>query len=394
MVRHGEKECSITLLTSEGDEIQWRRTKKGGVSYRINDEEYNRLRGSIPDGLHKLLRMPVVDTNNSGDSIFDIHVGEQKTPIFLLNSTPANRAAFFASSSDAGKLIEMQKNHKKRTSESKTEERVLARNQTNLQSRVEALQPLSELEPSLKEVEELYTGLEEHTAAIQRLKQSLLKIESAEQSVVLLQRKSDALGKIPAPPTELPAKSLRRMVSSLESESLRQSCEAAVGKTLSQLTAAPAEHNLNSLSQIINRIQALDNQEKKDHHLQQSLSELSRPPQMNSTESLNRILQQIVSTSKSLYFCNQTSDAIRNLLPVPQAIDFQSIEKSIETIEQTQLEIQNHEQNSQLVKEQLADAESQLHSVADELEVCPVCKQTVDADLLIERVAISKEIAE
>ena len=111
MVRHGEKECRIIVETDEGHVVEWKR-KNGTVSYTLNGKPIHRLRGSVPDDLHKLLRVPKVYPQDGGDP-FDIHFGEQKKPVFLLDESGSRAAKFFASSSDAEALIKMQILHRK-----------------------------------------------------------------------------------------------------------------------------------------------------------------------------------------------------------------------------------------------------------------------------------------
>src|SRR5437762_3190305 len=75
MVRHNEKEARITLETEEGHSFQWRR-RGGAVSYVINGQAIHRVNRGIPEELHKLLRLPKVETGESGEP-FDIHFGTQ-----------------------------------------------------------------------------------------------------------------------------------------------------------------------------------------------------------------------------------------------------------------------------------------------------------------------------
>src|SRR5215212_2569237 len=50
-VRHGEKNCQVTVETDEGDVISWRRIK-GKVSYVLNGTEVHRVgRANLPDQL-------------------------------------------------------------------------------------------------------------------------------------------------------------------------------------------------------------------------------------------------------------------------------------------------------------------------------------------------------
>ena len=111
-VRHGELECSVVVETDDGHRVEWRR-RRDSVSYSIDGEEFDRLGGRVPEELHRVLRLPSVDAEGNR---FDLHFGDQKAPIFLLDRPASHAAQFFASSSDANKLVEMQGLHRQKTS--------------------------------------------------------------------------------------------------------------------------------------------------------------------------------------------------------------------------------------------------------------------------------------
>src|SRR3954466_12960241 len=98
MLRHGEAECAVVLLTDDGHCIEWRRKKRGSTSYLVDGQRFDRLGGDVPDEVHKVLRLPLVECERDG---LDIHFGEQKSPILSLLNSQSVAAKFFASSSDA-----------------------------------------------------------------------------------------------------------------------------------------------------------------------------------------------------------------------------------------------------------------------------------------------------
>src|SRR2546423_1953812 len=59
-VRHNEKEARVRVETSEGHRVEWIR-KGDVVSYKINGRDVNRLKGGIPEDLHELLRLGIVE---------------------------------------------------------------------------------------------------------------------------------------------------------------------------------------------------------------------------------------------------------------------------------------------------------------------------------------------
>src|SRR5262249_51871634 len=137
MVRHDEKEASVTVETDDGHTFVWRRRKT--VSYVIDGREIDRLNRDVPEDLHKLLRLPKVDAGENGDP-FDIHFGTQKSPIFLLNESKNRAALFFASSSDAAILLEMQRRHRNKVKERKSDEKRLKGEIERLDAELDALE--------------------------------------------------------------------------------------------------------------------------------------------------------------------------------------------------------------------------------------------------------------
>src|SRR4051812_29267549 len=61
MVRHDEKEARVTVETDDGHTLVWKR-RGNVVSYVIDGRDIHRVGRSVPDDLHKLLRLPKVDT--------------------------------------------------------------------------------------------------------------------------------------------------------------------------------------------------------------------------------------------------------------------------------------------------------------------------------------------
>jgi len=125
VMRHGEKFCRVTVETDDGHQIAWERKKKT-VKYILNGEDVHRVGSSIPDSLHDLLRLDRVQAEaGKATHDYDIHFGEQKSPVFLLDETGSRAASFFASSSDASRLVEMQHRHRSNVRERRAESKRL-----------------------------------------------------------------------------------------------------------------------------------------------------------------------------------------------------------------------------------------------------------------------------
>ena len=208
MLRHGERECSVRVETDDGHSVEWRR-KRDGVSYALDGREVNRLNGSPPDDLHDLLRLPLVE---SGNRFFDVHFGEQKRPIFLLDKSPGHRATFFASSSDAVKLIEMQCLHRQDIHDARARERWLAGERAKLDRRLEKLASLEGIGDRLNQLEAEYEAITRQAGRVGSLRQTLEKLQIATQGFDRCSAQVEALRVLQSPPELLPAEALENLV--------------------------------------------------------------------------------------------------------------------------------------------------------------------------------------
>ena len=112
-IRHGAKQARVEAEFSDGTRVTWiRKDKSSGYEIRRpgsdTPEEYWKLQGKVPEKVQEVLRLNLVQLESVGRSL-DVHLGNQKEPIFLLNEPPSAMAAFFASSTESAHLLAMQK---------------------------------------------------------------------------------------------------------------------------------------------------------------------------------------------------------------------------------------------------------------------------------------------
>ena len=211
-VRHGEKEARVAVETDEGHKVEWIR-KGDVVRYRVNGREVDRLRGRVPDDLDELLRLPKV-VDDKGEE-FDIHFAEQKRPIFLLDASGSKAATFFASSSDAGLLIQMQQRHKEKVRDARRDEADLARRVEDGRSRLERYRKLPELEALVSGLESKYEQIGRRMQASADLYNKAVAIENAVRRASVENERAQALSKLESPPSQKDIASLAKTVNAL-----------------------------------------------------------------------------------------------------------------------------------------------------------------------------------
>ena len=156
VLRHDAKRCEVIVETSDGHIVNWSKKKSGSPKYVINGEEFDRLRQGIPKELHEILGLSKVTCEKD---TFDIHFGEQKSPVFLLNDSGKAAAQFFASSSDAIRLVEMQDRHKSNVRTFKRDQNRLAQLKEQLCEDIASLKPLDSIDERLTKCEQQYACL-------------------------------------------------------------------------------------------------------------------------------------------------------------------------------------------------------------------------------------------
>lgn len=92
VIRHGASESRVSLLFADGTRITWVRVRKGSpkTSYQLYaDDELIRETPApkeVPEWVRILLGMDLREK-------MDVHIGDQKSPVFLLDQPPSQRAA-------------------------------------------------------------------------------------------------------------------------------------------------------------------------------------------------------------------------------------------------------------------------------------------------------------
>jgi DNA repair ATPase RecN len=177
VTRHNERECTVTVETHDGHLVEWCR-KNNSPRYKIEGLPFDRLgRGAVPETLHDVLCLPKVIAE--GIHEFDVHFGEQKSPVFLIDRPGSYAAAFFASSSDAASLVEMQKRHQQKTSEARRERGQLEIQSERLAADLAVLATSDVINERLVEIEAQHEELQGAAESVATITRDISVIDQA-----------------------------------------------------------------------------------------------------------------------------------------------------------------------------------------------------------------------
>ncbi len=254
MVRHGEKECYVSIELNDADVVTWRR--KGKVtSYEINGREVHRLgKGGVPEDLHEFLRMPQIQHPGQQGATFDVHLAHQKAPIFLLDQPGSRAAMFFASSSDAEKLLRMQQLHRQKVRQARQTQNIKRATADGLRSRQATLQTLPGIEGLAKTALDEEHRLFELDQRRQRAAVALDQLGRAQNHARRLSEEFSRLQALASPPVLQNTDTLAALVQQVTAAHKRRHWAQVRDQRIRMLKAPPQLHDTPTLGQLIERL--------------------------------------------------------------------------------------------------------------------------------------------
>ncbi len=418
VLRHGTKECFVKVTTDDGHTVEWRRKKS--ASYVVDGQAFDRLRvNQVPEELTRALRLPLVD-DGSGNDPFDVHFGEQKSPIFLLDRPPSAAARFFASSSDAIRLVQMQKRHKEKLAQRQRDKSSLEAESRQLTAELDALQPAAEVDERLRGMEKLHATLAREIMDHSQAEHDLTALAKQHDSVIRQEATAQSLAPLSSPPILVPEQPLADSIVALERaqrEALRLEANSAA---LAPLPVPPALGDERELAAFVERIGSLTQDADRESSTQRALHPLASPPILAETRELSGLADRLAAAEQAVTAGGARHEAFDRFQKPPVLDDEQHLSSiivrltaserqaehwgavasrsSIQPFDHTtddlplaqcvaQLELANKLAEQRSVE--FAAATADLHAAETELrefaatEACPTCGSPLNADRLL-----------
>jgi len=383
VLRHGEKECAIRVDSDDGHVIEWRR--RNSPSYTIDGKLFDRLRGTgLPDELHAALRLPKVDAGNETD--FDVHFGTQKAPVFLLNSSPANAARFFASSSDAIRLVQMQRRHREKLSAAKGELSRLESEAKQLNDELERLEPVRELDSRLKEQEKLFDEVKQIDALLGQATRHEAAMRQQQHVAAVHRARLEALRPLPQPPTFADRQPLVSLQQSIAAALAVQGQAAAWVKALTDLSPPPELQDDTRLEQLVQYIQQAGHIHAQTQARCRALEPLDAPPELVDQASLAAVLSRYTKAEAESEHCRRRAAALAGVVQPLSLADSGPLDDFVGRFQRVSEEIWERELALRTVEDQLAAAEAALRQRASG-STCESCGAPLNPDRLLARAA-------
>ena len=385
VLRHGAKECRIIAETTEGHRIEWIRKRNGSPSYKINGKEFDRLNkkdSGAWDELRKTLRLPRVEFDNSK---FDVHIGEQRNPVFLLGDKGKGAAQFFASSSDAIRIVEMQDLYKKQTAENKRERKRLAAQQTQVSQALECLESVPAVDEQLGKFEKQYTVLKADEAKIEQLDKVLAELTKRQTDAKRFAAIDEALQDLPQPPQLSNPIPLQKLVQQIKAQQASIRRSELLRKVFSALVKPPQFNDPARLQQLVQEIKTQQNSIRRAESLHAALKPLAKPPVLGDATALKSKVDSIRKHQNVVTRLAAVQTILSGLQQPPETKD-----ESVSNFAKCVVDLRTELETCRELKQKLQKTQQQLGLVESEIEQwvadnpsCPTCGNEVNAEVML-----------
>jgi exonuclease SbcC len=315
VMRHGERECSVTVETAEGKVVQWRRRKS--PAYFVDGAELSRLeRSEVPDEVVRALRLAKVSSDGARE--FNVHFGEQKSPVFLLDQSGSHAAQFFASSSDAASLVEMQRLHQQKISEARKERIKLDAEAARLATDLAILVEADPIGISIQEAEARHAAIERLAVAATRITDDVRSVSQASGRLSQLDMEVAAVAGVCPPPSLESTEPLMQLVVQLRRANADQMRQDSLADALSLISPSPVLPDERSLHQIVRSLSVALN----DYNRLEAECEMNRTllalPQLADDDSLRTLADKLATAQLRVMNMQRRAIVLESLASTPE----------------------------------------------------------------------------
>jgi exonuclease SbcC len=346
VLRHGEKKCEVIVETDDGHVIKWSRKKNGAGTYVVDGQPFDRLRGKVPDEVHRILKMPKVVCDKDE---FDIHFGEQRDPVFLLKDRGKAAAQFFASSSDATHLVAMQHEHKSNVVVAKRDFKQLSSRQQNIQGQLDALEPLEGIDGELAKLEKKHAEIKSTVETIVQLEKLVTAISQAFDRFSFTGGLSKTFADLHKPPRLGDESALENVVERFkQSQSdFDKSSHLSIG--LRNLTVPPQLDDCRPLDNVVAQIQNLSLRYLRSENLGLQFQSMDQPPVMVASDALESLIVDIREKATAFDSSQSATMALGKLEPMGIQENLSPVQLRIDALKHCERELEKAEQKLAIV---------------------------------------------
>jgi hypothetical protein len=383
VIRHGASQAVVRVELDSGDAVEWVRSKGNSV-YRLfkanqdggesghDPEVYAKFGRMPPEDIRGLLRLDLVETESGS---VDIHIGNQRYPIFLLDQTGSQAASFFAASTEAEYLLRMQQALKTKTDRARSKRKEVFQECADLERALQLYLPLEDIDLVLSKTEELYDTLMALQKAIPILNQTIEVLEETgfrhtrkvEASAVLellsplpqihetkglevtledLQSILLQLGKVQAnaallaplslPPDLQDTFRLDALIQAWENSQITLNSQCRAGEALEILDTPPVLHEIKKIEEMVRSLDHTVYAHNRSTATGQALDPITAPPDILAAAPLQTLIERLTAGTQSYNISSFREGTLKDLIEPPELHLLWPLEEHATSLEEVQ----------------------------------------------------------
>lgn len=391
LIRHGAKQARITLELADGTRVRWER-KKASAVYRIlppgwgeerdgTPDPYAKYGQSVPEDVRDALRLDPVVLENRNESV-DVHFGNQRSPVFLVDDTSGGRvAAFFASSSESAHLLAMQKALKLRVRDTKSRADLHRGRMDGLATELDALAGLPVIGCTMEHVRLLDARIGLHERDIPALESLLTRRKRVQARLQQERAKAGALAPLHGPSALSPTQELAAHLQRYGRLQTERTHAHARRERLARATPPPPVADTAGLAAHLRDMAAVRTRLLEAMAREGALKGLAKPPQATDTIALVQTIARLRTLRRRKERAERTGAALAGVAPPPQAdAGTDALAATIARLRETARRREALQAERDALAVQLAEARASIEATLAEAGACPLCGSAMRAE--------------
>jgi len=387
-IRHGAKEARVGLEFTDGTRVVWVR-KKRSSGYELwhpgaeEPEEYWKFGRRPPEDILAALKLDLVELETGGE--IDVHVGNQREPVFLLNQPGSNAAAFFAASTESAHLLAMQNVLKRRTQDAKRQERELKGRLTDIEGKMENFSPLPDIGVELEAARELESAAKRLQSEMPVLENVLTDRKNLSDTLAIRKVSATVLNLITPAPKLIDTNELSQMITQISGvEGMQDRAEQSASK-LASLQSVPQTHDTTQLATVYGQLQGLGAALDKGQKSQAVAGVLSGPPELENTSHLSNMMDEIIALTFRGRRGFRWQEVLQSIVEPPDMVPSNHLESLLGEIhglaeQKRRVEVSQNELESRLDRLKM-DIKQRVEAIG----CCPTCGADISGDDFLDR---------
>lgn len=342
VIRHGANQALVRLELDSGEIISWQR-RETSASYLIQrtdpekpgaadpPEEYHKFGREVPEDVRALLRLEPVKTDTDD---LDIHIGNQRQPIFLLDRPGSHAAGFFAASTEADYLLKMQQALKRRIDSAKNTRKALDAELAAIAEQLKELEPLDDLADRIELAESLYALIIRTESEIPRLAEVINRLQEMHAGLAAAGQAREILSSLEGPPVWQDISGLNLIVTELQEKTRQNRWEFLRAGVLDELATPPVLAATADLEALLRQSRATQGRFDEAQATSQTLTPLAAPPDLAATAELEALLRQSRAIQSRLDGAQTISQFLADLTVPPDLAEVKELSGSVQAMGQ------------------------------------------------------------